>query len=91
MQLVNLKDEFKKVLGIVAECDGADIRFVRYYVNKYRVYTSKTVAEATLDVCYSEKIIDMTEEEYNQARIENLRIIAEKLFPKRKFIYYQEY
>lgn len=90
MQLVKLEDETKIVLGIVAEGYGPEITFVRYYVNKYMVYTSNIVAEVTLEDCYSENIIDMTEEQYNQTRIENLRRIADKLFPKRKFIYYQD-
>lgn len=90
MQLVKLKDESKKILGIVAEGYDTEIEFVRYYVNKYGVYTSKIVAEATLDDCCSVNIVDMTDEQYEQARRKNLLRLAEKIFPNRKFIYYQE-
>lgn len=90
MELIKLKDESQRVIGIVAEVDIDEVRFVRYFV-KNGVYQSQILEEGVqLDDTFSPNMLEHTIKEEREIRRENIRKLAEKRFPKEERIYYQE-
>lgn len=88
--MIKLRDESKRVRGIVAEGDIYEIRFVRYFV-KYGVYQSQILEEGVqLNDIFSPYMPNNTIQQEREIRRENIRRLAEKRFPYLKKLYYMD-